>query len=110
MEAKMFDALSDPNRLAIVKLLGGGERCVCDISESLGISDALASHHLKRLREAGLVTTRRHGIWLHCSLDRDAFASIAELLSSFATGHDTPAACCGRPPVDEDVEKGDAGV
>lgn len=106
----MFDALSDPNRLAIVKLLGGGERCVCDVSESLGISDALASHHLKRLREAGLVVMRRHGIWQHCSLRRDAFASLAEALRALASGPDGPVGCCGRPSLEEDMEKGDAGV
>jgi ArsR family transcriptional regulator len=85
METRALEALSDDNRLAIVTLLaGGGELCVCDVSESLGISSALASHHLKKLREAGLVDTRRKGPWLHCSLRREALLSIADELRDLA--------------------------
>jgi len=84
METHALEALSDDNRLAIVTLLAGGELCVCDVSESLGISSALASHHLKKLREAGLVDTRRKGPWLHCSLRREALLSIADGLRDLA--------------------------
>lgn len=93
-----LEALADDNRLAIVRLLANGEeRCVCDVSESLGISNALASHHLKKLRAAGLVSCERRGAWLHCALDRSALGQVAEQLRALAeTEVITGAApCCG---------------
>lgn len=98
MELTALESLSDPRRLAIIELLADGERCVCDISGALGISDALASHHLKRLREAGLVHAERRGVWLHCRLEPGAFERLAEEVSSLA-GRARAAArdevCCG---------------
>lgn len=92
----MYLALSDENRLAILELLAGGERCLCDVSESLGISNALASHHVKRLREAGLVTTERRGAWLHCRLDSTTVQAAADALRDLATDAAFAAAgaCC----------------
>ncbi len=84
MDTRALEALSDDNRLAIVKLLADGELCVCDVSSALGISSALASHHLKKLRESGLVDTQRKGLWLHCSLRREALLEIAEELKTLA--------------------------
>lgn len=94
----VYLALSDENRLAILELLADGERCLCDVSESLGISNALASHHVKRLREAGLVVTERRGAWLHCSLDSTTVQAAAEALQDLATGAALAAgvACCGN--------------
>lgn len=92
-----FEALADENRLAIITLLSDGtEKCVCDVSESLGISNALASHHLKKLREAGLVTTQRKGVWLHCRLDAAALGEVASRLAALASSATAPAApgCC----------------
>jgi len=99
MDTRVFEALADENRLAIVRLLAGsGELCVCDVSESLGISNALASHHLKKLREAGLVTTRRSGAWLHCRLEHEALRALAADVESLALTTDTaPGACCSAP-------------
>jgi len=91
-----LEALADENRLAIVELLADGEHCVCDVSSSLGISNALASHHLKKLREAGLVLTRRKGSWLHCRLDERALLALADRFRDLALqGGQAPAACCG---------------
>lgn len=80
-----LDALADARRRRIVELLADGERCVCDISDALDISNALASHHLKKLREAGLVVTERRGSWLHCRLDPAVFASLAQALGELAS-------------------------
>ena len=105
MNTSVFEALSDENRAAIVELLADGERCVCDVSSSLGISNALASHHLKKLREAGLVATRRKGAWLHCRLEGDALsATIAELQDLADRGASVQAAgvtCCGEVDSDD---------
>jgi ArsR family transcriptional regulator, arsenate/arsenite/antimonite-responsive transcriptional repressor len=61
-------ALGDPTRLRILGLLAGGEVCVCDIHESLGIPQPRASRHLSYLRRAGLVKARKDGLWVHYQL------------------------------------------
>jgi ArsR family transcriptional regulator len=64
----LFKALADQTRLRILGLLLGGEVCVCDIHETLGIPQAKASRHLAYLRRSGLVTARREGLWVHYRL------------------------------------------
>jgi ArsR family transcriptional regulator len=61
----LFKALADATRLRIVGLLLTGEVCVCHIHESLKITQPKASRHLAYLRRAGLVETRRDGLWIH---------------------------------------------
>ena len=63
-----FKALADGTRLRILGLLLGGEVCVCHIHETLGIPQPKASRHLAYLRRAGLVSTRREGLWIHYRL------------------------------------------
>ena len=84
MDVDMLKALADERRLRIVELLASGERCICDLAVTLDASDALVSHHVKRLREAGLVRTHRVGAWLHCSLEPLAFARLSSELSRVA--------------------------
>lgn len=67
MEA-LFKALADGTRLRILGLLLTGEVCVCDIHETLKIPQPKASRHLAYLRRAGLVETRREGLWAHYRL------------------------------------------
>ena len=64
----LFKALADATRLRILGLLLTGEVCVCDIHESLKIPQPKASRHLAYLRKAGLVDTRREGLWMHYRL------------------------------------------
>jgi ArsR family transcriptional regulator, arsenate/arsenite/antimonite-responsive transcriptional repressor len=61
----LFKALADATRLRILGLLLSGEVCVCHIHESLRIPQSKASRHLAYLRKAGLVETRREGLWIH---------------------------------------------
>src|SRR6478752_1998451 len=66
--ARMFKALSDPVRLRLLSLIAshaGGEACVCDISGSFDVSQPTISHHLKVLREAGLLNCERRGTWVY---------------------------------------------
>ncbi len=110
MDTAVFQALSDPRRLAIVELLAErGELCVCEVSSELGISNALASHHIKKLREAGLMTTHRKGTWLHCRLEAAALASLVDAFQNLsekaATGSrgltsDDADGCCARVAVE----------
>ena len=65
---RMFRAFSDPIRLRTLHLLRGGEMCVGDLVEVLGVPQPTASRHLARLRAAGLVVVRREGRWAHYSL------------------------------------------
>jgi len=70
----IFKALSDETRLRIIKLLEHGELCVCDIAAVLESSQPKISFHLSALREAGLITDRREGKWIHYRLtDSDMF-------------------------------------
>jgi ArsR family transcriptional regulator len=64
----IFKALADTTRLRIIGLLLAGEVCVCDIHESLRVSQPKASRHLAYLRRAGLVEVRRDGLWMHYRL------------------------------------------
>jgi ArsR family transcriptional regulator len=63
-----FKALADATRLRILGLLLNGEVCVCHIHESLKVSQPKVSRHLAYLRAAGLVATRREGVWIHYRL------------------------------------------
>jgi ArsR family transcriptional regulator len=63
--ARVFKALADPARVKILSiLLNADEVCACDFSASIGKSAATTSHHLKLLREAGLVATEKRGTWV----------------------------------------------
>jgi ArsR family transcriptional regulator len=65
---RLFKALADTTRLRILGLLLAGEVCVCHIHESLRVPQPKASRHLAYLRRAGLVETRRDGLWVYYRL------------------------------------------
>ncbi|MBM4429974.1 MAG: winged helix-turn-helix transcriptional regulator [Chloroflexi bacterium] len=69
--------LADEQRLRILHFLTSGERCVCEITQALGISQPLASYHLGLLREGGLVRDRRDGQWIYYSLHVPRLQEIA---------------------------------
>ena len=88
----LFKALADETRLRILGLLLAGEVCVCDIHESLKIPQPKASRHLAYLRRAGLVDTRRDGLWIHYRLGRLAdpvLAAIADAVRHALTHIET---------------------
>jgi len=64
----MFRAFSDRTRLRILNMLRGGELCVCDIVDVLGVRQPKASRHLAYLRRAKLVTARKQGLWSYYAL------------------------------------------
>lgn len=67
---EVFKALADSTRLRILGLLLTGEICVCDLHETLKITQTKASRHLAYLRRSGLVETRREGLWVHYRLGK----------------------------------------
>ena len=66
----LLKVLADPARLQILSMLAsaGGEVCVCDLTEPLGLSQPTVSHHMKQLREGGFVSSERRGKWIFYSL------------------------------------------
>ena len=79
--ADRFKALSDPTRVAIVnRLAGADEVCVCLFVHELGLSQPTISHHLRVLREAGLVESARRGTWAYYRLIPSAVAELAHAL------------------------------
>jgi ArsR family transcriptional regulator len=78
----VFKALADATRLRILGLLLAGEVCVCDIHESLKIPQPKASRHLAYLRRAGLVETRREGLWIHYRLGKLADPVMAAIVDA----------------------------
>ncbi len=75
-----FQALSDANRLRIVDILRDGERCVCKLVDALEMAQPLLSHHLKALKDAGLVRDRRDGRWVHYALVPEALEAMSVFL------------------------------
>lgn len=68
--ADLFRVLSDPHRLAILVALArsNGPMCVCDFAKVVQLNQSTVSHHLKLLRDAGLVAAQRHGTWAYYRL------------------------------------------
>ena len=75
-------ALADPTRLRILGLLSGGEVCVCHIHDALRIPQPKASRHLAYLRRAGLVATRRDGLWVHYRLGQPSDPTARTVLNA----------------------------
>jgi ArsR family transcriptional regulator len=95
----LFKALADATRLRILGLLLTGEICVCDLHEALKIPQPKASRHLAYLRRAGLVETRREGLWVHYrlgKLDDPVLAAIIESVRHALTHMDAVRRAAGR--------------
>jgi ArsR family transcriptional regulator, arsenate/arsenite/antimonite-responsive transcriptional repressor len=73
--AMRFRALGDETRLRIIEQLASGERSVSDLMARLDLGQSLMSHHLRILRESGLVSDRRNGRWIHYSIAEPALAA-----------------------------------
>lgn len=83
--AVKLKALADPVRLQLFSAIAshaGGEACVCDISAGVEVSQPTVSHHLKVLRDAGLLTSQRRASWVYYTVVPDALASLALLLGT----------------------------
>jgi len=65
---ELLKVIAEENRLRILCILKGEEQCVCNIIENIGLSQSLVSHHLKKLKDAGLVKDSKKGLWVHYSL------------------------------------------
>jgi len=83
--ARMFKALGDPVRLQLLSRVAshaGGEACVCDLSVGLDLTQPTISHHLKVLRETGLLECERRGTWVYYWVVPSALAQLSAVLGS----------------------------
>ena len=83
--APMFKALGDPVRLRLLSMIasaGGGEVCVCDLTGAFHLTGPTISHHLRVLREAGLVDSDRRGTWVYYRLIPAGLTVLAALLDA----------------------------
>ena len=83
--ARMFKALGDPVRLQLLSRVAshaGGEACVCDLSVGLDLSQPTISHHLRVLRESGLLECERRGTWVYYWVVASALAQLSAVLGS----------------------------
>ncbi len=79
--AVMFKALGDPIRLRLAALIAAqAEVCVCDLTPEFDLADSTISHHLKVLRDAGLVGSQRRGTWVYYRVHPDALQALGVLL------------------------------
>jgi ArsR family transcriptional regulator len=95
----MFRAFSDRTRLRLLNLLRGGETCVCDLVDVLGLPQPKVSRHLAYLRKSGLVVARKEGLWMHYKLATPKTEFHKSLLNCLA--------CCFQsvPELKKDAER-----
>ena len=89
----IFKALSDENRIRILKLLRSGEKCACKLLEELNISQPTLSHHMKILCDSGIVTGRKEGKWTHYSVCCEGIMHIRSLMKELLSAENIPADC-----------------
>ncbi len=82
--ARAFKALGEPTRLRILAHLQAGESCACKVQEALDVPANLLSHHLKVLREAGLVHGTRRGRWIDYRVEPRQLELLASVLATVA--------------------------
>jgi ArsR family transcriptional regulator len=83
--AAQLKALADPVRLRLFSMVAsraGGEACVCDISEGLDVTQPTISHHLKVLKDAGLLTSQRRASWVYYSVVPAALRNLSMVLGA----------------------------
>lgn len=94
--AKVFKALCDEKRLAILELLRSGEKCACVLIDQMEIGQSSLSYHMKILCESGIVESRQEGKWTHYHLSKSGSKYAAELLVALTTpcGEQSSDQCC----------------
>lgn len=78
--AAVFKALCDENRIRILKLLTGGEKCACKLLDELSVTQPTLSHHMKILCDSGIVSGRKEGKWMYYSISEQGAENARKLL------------------------------
>ena len=92
--AAVFKALCDENRIRILKLLTGGERCACELLGELSVTQPTLSHHMKILCDSGIVSGRKEGKWMYYSISDQGAENAMSLLRELTT----VSCCCKAEP------------
>ena len=96
--AAVFKALCDENRIRILKLLTGGEKCACKLLDELNVTQPTISHHMKILCDSGIVSGRKEGKWMYYSISEQGTENAKNLLREL-----TAVSCnCKAEPCCED--------
>ncbi len=80
--AILLKALSDETRVKILDMLSNGELCACNILEAFNITQPTLSYHMKTLSESGLVISRRDGVWMKYSINKETLEVLKQLFDS----------------------------
>lgn len=91
--ALVFKALADENRIHILKSLHSGEKCACQLLEELNIHQPTLSHHMKILCDAGIVTGRKDGRWMHYSICCEGVCNLRRMLKELLSADTLPTNC-----------------
>ena len=96
--AKVFKALCDPKRLAILEQLRSGEKCACVLQEPLELTQSGLSYHMKILCDSGIVVSRQEGKWTHYRLSTSGRDYAVKLLLALTTPNTQENGCtkCGQ--------------
>ena len=81
-----FQAVAEETRFEIVRRLSGGERCVCELQDDLDAAQSRLSFHLRKLKDAGVVSDRRDGRWVYYSLVPEALEAMRAFLGEVKPG------------------------
>lgn len=98
-DAKVFKALCDPKRLAILEQLRSGEKCACVLQEPMDLTQSGLSYHMKILCDSGIVISRQEGKWTHYRLNPDGAVWVQKRLQAILTPdteQDDHCLTCGR--------------
>ena len=87
--AAVFKAFCDENRIRILKLLKGGEKCACKLLDELNVTQPTLSHHMKILCDSGIVSGRKEGKWVYYSISEQGAENAMGLLREL-----TDVSCC----------------
>lgn len=97
--ARIFKALGDPTRVRLLSLIAahqGGEACICDLTDPVGLTQPTVSHHMRQLVDAGLLSREQRGKWAYYRVIDSALAGLADALrapGADVTAQTRPAAC-----------------
>ncbi len=94
--AKVFKALCDPKRLAILEQLRSGEKCACVLQEPMDLTQSGLSYHMKILCDSGLVISRQEGKWMHYRLSEEGREKAVNLLLELTTPNTKQAGHCPK--------------
>jgi ArsR family transcriptional regulator len=86
-QVAVFKAFCDENRLRILEMLRGGEKCACKLQEYLNIGQSSLSYHMKILVDSGIVESRQEGKWTHYRISGKGSEHAADLLKNITTAN-----------------------